>query len=248
MKRASYRRNSGSRVGGLGIILAIATVGVISVVATAQTQGNKVPSNPWQGLSDQQKQAIVDDTHKRNVQYLEEFESRHGDPRSLPVININSWAPMSSSLAKSVSGAAVVVHGRVVAVHFKAQSSGGIPQAYAKVIVEDRWKGVSDATIVIEQPGGPVAQQGSRGALVQLENEPVILAGDEVVLFLSRSQLQPEFRLVSGSPVLIVQNGRLVGESAKRYGVVGREYSVLWRALTDPQLPSGAFPLSSADV
>lgn len=203
-------------------------------------------SSAWAGLSDEQKQAVVDQTHAQNVKYLQDFEARHGDPRSLPVIKIETYQPPPASLGAAVAQATVIVHGTVRTVHFIASPEGGSPQMTATVSVHDVGKGsVAGSTILVKQSGGPVAK-GGQGALVRLEDEELILPGDEVVLLLTRSHATtPEYRAIYGAGVQFVRNGKFSGESAKRYGVDGQSFAAVWKSVTDPELGAGAFPLQA---
>jgi hypothetical protein len=80
--------------------------------------------------------------------------------------------------------------------------------------------------------------------MVRLEDEELILPGDEVVLLLVRSQsATPEYRAIYGAGVQFVRNGRFSGESARRYGVDGQDFAGMWTSMIDPQLATGAFPL-----
>lgn len=228
----------------VAVALVAATVAVVvSMEAAGAGVGSKHPFNPWAGMSDQQKQALVDQTHSQTVKYLQEFEARHGDPRSLPVITVSTWQPPALSLRDAVTRATAIVHGNVLAAHFLVDAAGQ-PEMTATVSVLDVGAGPS---IVVRQLGGPVARPGGRGALVRLEGEELILPGDEVVLLLTPSQATTlEYRAIYGAGVQFVRNGRFSGESAKRYGVDGQSFAGMWQSVTDPQLPVGAFPPRSS--
>ena len=164
------------------------------------------------------------------------------------MIKVSTWSPGSPSLGSAAIQASVIVHGFVQTVHFVGNPSGGMPQMTASIGVRDVGKGsVAGTTIVVRQSGGPVARPGNRGALVRLEDEELILPGDEVVLLLTRSQgPTPEYQPVYGAGVQFVRSGKFSGESAKRYGVDGESFEGMWRSVTYPQIPVGAFPLRSS--
>jgi len=233
---------------GLGvaaILVAGATV-ALGTTAIASTVSGKHPFNPWAGLTDQQKQAIVDQTHQRNVQYLNDFEAKHGNPRSLPVIKISTYQAGPMTMGAAVAQAEVIVRGHVDAVHFTAEPNGGMPQMTATLRVELVGKGSVSSSIVVRQLGGPVAQAGNTGALVQLEDEQLILPGDDVLLLLIHSQTSAsEYRSVYGAGVIFVLNDRLSGDAAKRYGLDQRRFAEIWASLTDPNISLLAFPLQT---
>lgn len=242
--RAKSRRRRLPAIAGVAI--AFITVALGASIAVAGAIG-KSPFNPWAGLSDLQKQAVVDQTHAQNVQYLQEFEASHGDPRSLPVIKIPTYSPGAVSLGAGVEQATVIVHGRVDVVHFTADPNGNVPFMTATVRITDVGKGAVGSTIVVRQTGGPVAQLGGTGALVELEGEQLMLPGDEVILLLASVPTTQDYRPIYGAGVQFVQNGNLAGDASTRYGVNGKAYAEIWKSLTDPRLTSGAFPLQTSD-
>jgi hypothetical protein len=218
---------------------------VVLGVSIVMAQSGKHPANPWAGMTAAQKQATVDQTHAQNVKYLQDFEARHGDPGSLPVIKIASYQGSPATLGAAAAQASVIVRGVVQEVHFSADPQGNIPQMTATVHVQAVGKGsVATPTIVVKQIGGPVAQPGGRGALVRLDEEELILSGDEVVLFVNREQSDGnEYRAVLGAGIFFVRIAQLAGEAAARYGLEGQHLPIAWAALTDPQIPTTAFPL-----
>src|SRR5437879_4875807 len=95
-KRLNSRRHDGGRrraslATSTAVVVASTLIALFAIQAAAGSHPGKQPSDPWAGLSDQQKQAIVDETHAKNVRFLEGFEARHGDPRSLRVITVSTW-------------------------------------------------------------------------------------------------------------------------------------------------------------
>ncbi len=248
MKNTAGHTGRSRIAAGVAVALVAATVAVVASMKAAGAGGGwKHPFNQWAGLSDKQKQAVVDQTHAQNVKYLQDFEARHGDPRSLPVITVSPWQPPALTLGDAAARATAIVHGNVQAAHFFTDR-GGPPQMTATVSVGDVGKGsVASSSVVIRQLGGPVARPGGRGALVRLEGEELMLPGDEVVLLLTRSQPTiPEYRAIYGAGVQFVRKGRFSGEAAKLYGADGQRFADIWRSVVDPQLTVGAFPLRSS--
>jgi len=244
-KEERSRRRSGLRLfWGLAFFLITLAFGVSIAIAGP---AGKSPFNPWAGLSDDQKQAIVDKTHAQNARYLQDFEARRGDPRSLPIIKVSTYEPPSASVEKAASQALVIVHGHVGEVHFISNPNGGMPRMLATVTVTHVGKGSVGATILVSQSGGPVAQPGGKGAIVELEYEHLALPNDEVLLLLTPVQgTNPaEYRTMYGPGVLVVQNGQFSGESAKRYGLDQRNFEAVWRSLIDGSLTRGAFQLQT---
>lgn len=234
--------------GVLGLGLASITLALGISMAAAGTSG-KHPSDPWTGLSDQQKQVEIDKTHAENVRYLDDFQAKHGDVRSLPVIKISTWAPPSLSIGAAVAQADVIVHGFVETVKFTANPQGAMPQMDARVRITDIGKGPVGSTIVVSQSGGPVAQPGGKGALVEFEYEHLILPSDEVVLLLrlapGKSGTASLYRAIYGPGALLVKDGQFSGDAARRYGLDNRSFDTTWQSLINPSLAPGAFPVAA---
>ena len=246
--KAAGHRGRFPTAAGIAVALVATVAVVVSVDAAGAGLASKHPFNPWTAMTDQQKQAVVDQTHSQNVKYLQDFEARRGDPRTLPVITISTWQGPLPSLGDAAAQATAIVHGNVLAVHFVADPGGDLPQMTATVSVRDVGKGlIGGSVMVVRQIGGPVAQAGGRGALVRLEGEELILPGDEVVLLLTRSLATTlEYRAINWAGVQFIRNGRFSGKSAKRYGVDGQSFADMWRSMIDPQFAVGAFPLRSS--
>ncbi len=237
------RRHDGLRISALVWVTAAMALVIGLSVAFASATG-KVPFNPWGGLTDQQKQAQVDAVHAANVKYLEDFEARHGDPRSLPVIKLSTYQPPAASVGAATAQARLIVHGRVSSVHFIADPTGNLPQMSANVTISEVGKGsLASGQIVVRQIGGPVAQPHGAGALIELEYEQLMLPGDEVLLLVTPMPDGGQYRAVYGPGVQFIRGGSLAGESSARYGIDGKPYSEIWKALTDPSLPTSSYPL-----
>ncbi len=240
--------NRASRPRGMiGFALASAAVAAALALYTPALGASraKVITNPWASLTDERKQAVVDQTHRANIAYLQAFEARHGDPRSLPVIRISTWQGPPPSVGTAIKQASYLVHGSVGSVHFTPDPSGNLPMTTATVTVKDVGRGAMVAsTVVVRQVGGPVAQPGGRGALVMLDTDELLMPGDDVLLLLSPDgdgSLKP----VSGAGVYFVRSGLVQGQAASRYGLNGRPFAEIWKVLSDPALSASAFPLKA---
>jgi hypothetical protein len=203
-------------------LLAIAGVAVIAVVAVGavvpQTRETarafiqqKFGIDPWAGLSDAQKQAQVDQTHARNAAFLRDFVSRHGDPRTLPVIRVPDDQVAPATLREAVDEAQIVVRGTVTDTSFALNPQGGLPLATASVTTIQVVKGHVPSDFQVRQLGGPVAQ-GAGGALAELDDDPLLLPGDDVILLL-RTGPDGTLRTLPGDGILYVVDDVVRAES-----------------------------------
>jgi hypothetical protein len=158
--------------------------------------------NPWAGLTDAQKQKSVDATHERNAAFLRDFVRRNGDPRTLPVIKVQSEGIPPATLRQAVADAQVIVRGKVTRTSFAVDPSGGMPLATASVATLQVVQGNVPATFEVRQLGGPVAQYAG-GALEELDVDAVLLPGDDVILLL-RHGPDGSLRTLPGDGVLYV--------------------------------------------
>jgi hypothetical protein len=211
-----------------GLLVRIALVSILTAtgaVTLALAQGappdKKGMPNPEAGMSDTQREAIHAETHAQNDRFLADFIAQHRDPHTLPVTWVQTYAAPPAGLQDAIRSADVIVHGRVEAVTFERNPSGGMPISTADIRVLDSVKGQAAHLISIDQAGGPVAAEGGR--LAQFDMSQLVLAGDEVVLFLQQSALgAPRFQTVYGAGVYLVENGKIAGEAAIRFGVSGQ--------------------------
>ncbi len=104
-------------------------------------------------------------------------------------------------------------------------------------------KGSATTPIVVTQSGGPVAQPGGKGALVELEDEDLMLPGDEVLVLLVHAESGSGYAPVYGAGVQRVSAGKMSGHSAELYGVDGFNFATVWTAIVDPNVSATAFPL-----
>lgn len=81
----------------------------------------------------------------------------------------------------------------------------GLPVARSRVEVREVVRGQKIESFDLVQLGGPVPQDDG-GALAALESDPLVLAGDEVYLFLVKAD--DVYRSAAGG-VFLVENGRI---------------------------------------
>jgi hypothetical protein len=208
--------------------LTVAAVLLISVVtvtplrslgAYAQSGIIKAFHNVEAGLTDQQRESIHQAAHERNNAYLHAFVSQHRDPRALPPIWTQTYAPPPSTLAAAARSAQIIVYGRVQSITFAVNPSGGMPIAISQIRVERAIKGEASRVMRVTQFGGPVAY-GSGGALAEMENNELILSGDNVVLLLQRSSNSDSWQTMAGG-VYFVRDGIMTSQSSEYYHVSG---------------------------
>lgn len=140
-------------------------------------------TNPWEHLTDAQKQTMVDRVHERNAAFLRDFVRRYGDPRTLPVIKVHSEGQGPATLQEAISQAPTIVRGMVTDTSFVSNPSGGMPLATASVATVEVIKGNAPVALQVRQQGGPVAQYAG-GALTEFDTDPLLLPGDDVILLL----------------------------------------------------------------
>jgi hypothetical protein len=78
---------------GLPILIGCLIVGAGATAAMSAAGPHKPQPHPESGLTDRQRAAIVAQTHARNARYLHDFVAQRRDPRSLPVIEVPTFAP-----------------------------------------------------------------------------------------------------------------------------------------------------------
>jgi hypothetical protein len=217
----------------LPILIGCLTLGGGATAAVSAAGPHKPQPSPGARLADQQRVAIVAQAHARNARYLQDFAAQRRDPHSLPVIKIPSFAPLPLTMDQALSQATLVVHATVRAVTFQANPSGGLPLATATVDVLQTARGRAAPTITMLQLGGPVAE-GSGGALAQLDTDPLLLPGDDVLLLLHPSPATPGlYRTVLGAGVNKITNGTVRAQEGNPFGaqITGRSVPELLAAM-----------------
>lgn len=190
-----------------------AGLGASSALGSLSNQ--KVGVDPNKGLSTAQRQAIVDQAHARNNQFLQKF---HGDPHTLPVVEVSTYAAPPTSLSQADSASTLILIGRVQGVTFSSNPSGGMPRAISTIVVERVLKGTPTSLLItVSQLGGPVAQ-GQGGALAQFDTDKLLLGGDHVLVMLSIGA-GGTYSPVPGAGVNEIDaNGRIVPEDGNPFG------------------------------
>jgi hypothetical protein len=157
------------------------------------------------------------------VAYLASFKKHHVDPRTLPVLNMESFN-MGPLHLSEVTSAAAIVRGRVLAVEFidLPVDPGGFPLARSRIKIEGVLRTQAGITvpplITVLQYGGPVwtrgadLAHGTGGRLAQFDVNPVLFVGQDVVLFLEhpRTITPPwtaETWIGAVTPQLLIRNG-----------------------------------------
>lgn len=159
---------------------------------------------------------IVEEADVRNASYLTAFIRGGGSIRDLPIIEIESYALAPASPEEAMAAAAAVVRGTVRKVSFASNPSGGLPIATSVIDVTDVGKGGMPASITVMQVGGPVAQSEG-GALAQLDNDPLLAAGEEVILLLTEPDAMGIFRTVPGAGVSFIRGNVVEAAEANRF-------------------------------
>jgi hypothetical protein len=164
----------------------------------------------------------IQEQAKKNDEVVAAWNQSGKDPRSLSRAHIQASAVVApNSLKEAVGYAEDVVHARVVKQEFLP---GGYSKATLQVIGRAGVAG-SD-TVDVYQSGGPVPTPDGGVVLSEAEWDPVLLMGDEVVVFLWKSKsadLGPlvlpgmSFRVTDGS----ISGGPEVSPAAR--DVVGRD-------------------------
>ena len=218
---------------GLPVLLGCLTTGAAAAAAMSTSGPHKPQPSPGTGLAGQQLAAIVAQAHARNARYLHDFAARRRDPRSLPVIEVQTFAPAPPTLKQALSQATLVVHATVRTVTFQANPGGGMPLAAATVDVVQAAKGRPAPVLTVLQLGGPVAG-GAGGALAQLGTDPLLLPGDDVLLLLRPSPAAPGlYRTVCGAGVNKISNGTVRAQDGNPFGaqITGRSVPGLLTAM-----------------
>lgn len=218
---------------GLPILIGCLTAGAGAAAVMSAAGPHKPRPSPAAGLTDQQLAAIVAQAHARNARYLHDFVAQRRDPRSLPVIEVPTYAPPPRTLKLALSQATLVVRATVRTVTFQTSPGGGLPLATATVDVLQTAKGRSAPVLTVLQLGGPVAE-GTGGALAQLDTDPLLLPGDDVLLLLQPSLATPGlYRTVTGAGVNTITNGTVRAQHGNPFGaqITGRSVPDLLTAI-----------------
>jgi len=216
------------------LILALCAAALFGGVIVAQASlnsGNPKQNltNPEAGMTEAQRQAyqqaVQQQAQDANNKFLLDFQAKHGNLRSLPIIKVETFAAPPLSLGAASSSSTAIVVGTVSAVSFAANPSGGMPLATVTFAVERTIKGAVSGTLTVRQLGGPVAQ-GSTGALAEFDTDRLLIPGDHVLLMLTRDS-RGMLRTEPGAGISSIDaKGRLVPENSNAFGATIRGHTV----------------------
>lgn len=218
---------------GLPILIGCLAAGAGATAAMSTAGPHKPQPSPQASLTDQQLEAIVAQAHARNARYLHDFVAQRRNPHSLPVIEVQTYAPPPLTMMQALSQATLIVHAKVRTVTFQTSPGGGMPLATATVDVLQTAKGRSAPVVTVLQLGGPVAE-GTGGALAQLDTDPLLLPGDDVLLLLQPSPAAPGlYRTVNGAGVNKITDGTVRAQDGNPFGaqITGRSVPGLLTAM-----------------
>ncbi|MGH2607485.1 MAG: hypothetical protein ACRDHF_00225 [Tepidiformaceae bacterium] len=209
-------------------------VGVGNLVVAGQGQDDDPKANhtpfgdPDGALPDDVRRAknwaLLEDQAKANDEVIAAWNQSGGDARSLPRVHIQApAAALPETLEEAAGLAEDVVHARVTRQEF-------LPGGFNSVTLEVLGRSGTgrETSIEVTQMGGPMPAADGSVVLAEAEWDPVLLVGDEVVVFLWKSD-GPEagqlvvpgqnFRVVDG----VISGGPEVSPAAG--DVVGRDVS-----------------------
>ena len=113
--------------------------------------------------------------------------------------------PEASTLAEALVRADLVVRGRVIEVMFEPSPTDGMPRATSTIDVASVIVGGARGVVKVFQFGGPVGQVDGRGALSELDVDPVLMPGDSVVLLLTFDDKLLLYRTIAGVGVNVIE-------------------------------------------
>jgi hypothetical protein len=192
---------------------------------------DKVTSFPDEGLTDAQRQDKIDQLRIRNANWVQEFVDQGRDPRDLPVSNLETYSAGATTLSDAREQSQVVIEGRVVSTTYvTSYPTSSLTKSFATVeVIRSAAGGPTARTIEVLQIGGPGWTEDGKGALVQLEGDPLLLPGQHVVLLLVPAYEETQraagrYQTVYGAGVYLVTAGgiRAPESNAFRASVNGR--------------------------
>ncbi|MCC7363305.1 MAG: hypothetical protein IT303_02950 [Dehalococcoidia bacterium] len=204
-----------------------AAIGIVGAVLGSQvlpTGADDPPAwvNPDAGLTDAERdakyQAGSAASDRAHAEFRHEFERSGQDPRPLervrPMIMLSEFE--ANDLAAAAERADLVVIGRVTAQTFAGPYGGN----EATVAVREVLKGEPRESIVVYQFGGPETV-GGHTFLGEAEWDPLLLEGDEVLLFLAGNQEdgRPGYHVLTGAGSYFFEAGKVrVAEANPQLG------------------------------
>jgi DNA-binding CsgD family transcriptional regulator len=168
----------------------------------------------WKGLTSEQKLAEIDFAHKRQDEFVKEFQASGRDPRSLKRINRPSYGAPMPSLQATVDAADLIVLGTVTGVQFTTEPD---EMSFATVSVEQTFKGgaLAGGELTVGQVGGPSWTRDG-GQLVQLETDELLLSGDRAMLILKAKG--ETLHALLGSGIVFIRDGLSFPEAVNVFG------------------------------
>jgi len=205
--------------GTAAAVVALFAIGALAGLRVSADSPKVLPSNPLGGMTQTQVDAVVAAAHARNDRFLASFVASKQDPHILPVVEVDDFAgPAAQTLSGTLALSDLVVQGTVLNLSFARNPSGGMPTATATLSIDVVVRGQAKSSIVVEQSGGPVAQDVG-GALVEDGDDQLILPGDRVVLFLRNDAAAGVYRPLLGVGVMFIKpDGSVAAEDTNPFG------------------------------
>ena len=163
---------------------AILFIVAVGAVALAETARQKLPPDPWQGLSDAGQEAQIQAVYDQQAKFIRDFDASGRDPRSLPREAGEAFYAGPESLDDALGASDVVVLATVRKVSFEPIAGQWLGQARVTIDVLRVLKGRAGATLELVQPGSAAPTADGRGQLQELDVAPVLMPDDRVLLML----------------------------------------------------------------
>jgi hypothetical protein len=164
--------------------------------------GAKYEANPDAGLSDEQRFANIAAFKAKNARWVSDFVASKRDPRSLPLVDLETYSPGATTITEARAQTELVIEGVVVRVEYSSPA-GDLSESLAVVKVSRATRGQPNEEILIRQVGGP-AWNNKGGELQQLEGDPLLLHGQRVLLLLRKGIVEGEYFTVYGAGVYTI--------------------------------------------
>lgn len=195
--------------------VAAACMAIVLAAAVAADGDEKAFVNPAEGQSDEERQAFIDQAHRDNAAWFHAFVAGGADARELGEFRIESYAGPVETLTEASSLSGAVIFGTVESQSFAIEEGrGDIPASTAVVRVRAVGEGdplLVGSTITVVQIGGPIrVSVEGEGALAQMEWDPLLFEGDEVILALGQLD-EGLWVVVPGLGSHRVEGGRVIG-------------------------------------
>ncbi len=189
---------------------------LVGVTVVLAQDGPKAPPNPDAGLSDADRANIISQLKDRNAKWVQDFVDQGRDPRTLPVVELPTWSAGARSLAEARAQSRVVIAGIVASTTYHPDPNG-LTESVTSVQVNRVAKGATPPIIEVRQVGGP-AWSPSGGELQQLEGDPLLLPGQDVVLLLRSGPSGAGYQTVYGAGVYFVTDAGVEAPDSNAFG------------------------------